>query len=265
MTLVDAHAHLDDDRFAGDVEEVISRAIDVGVEAIVTAGTDYRTSQAAVELAERFEIVWAAVGIHPNETVHAESWHVDEIRRLSSHPKVVAIGEIGLDYYRDHSPKPVQHRFFELQLRLAKEIGLPVCIHARDAYADVLRFIEDAGKSPGDLGGMLHCFAGTLADARRALDLGFQISIGGPVTYPNAGALSAVVRELPLDRLLTETDCPYLAPQSYRGKRNEPARVVEVAARIAELTGCAVDSVQEATANNARSLFRYGTPGESLK
>jgi TatD DNase family protein len=178
---------------------------------------------------------------------------------------VVAIGEIGLDYYRDHSPKSTQHRFFQLQLQLARETGLPVCIHARDACADVLRYIEEARKAPGTLTGMLHCFAGTLDEARRVIDFGMQISIGGPVTYPNAGSLAAVVAAIPLERLLTETDCPYLPPQSIRGKRNEPVGVTEVAARIAELTGIALDSVREATANNARSLFRIGTPWESLK
>lgn len=265
MTLVDAHAHLDDDKFAADLDEVVERAREAGIGAIITAGTDFHSSQTSVELAERFDIVWAAVGIHPNETTAAEDWHLDEIRRLTGHPKVVAVGEIGLDYYRDHSPKAVQHRFFEMQLQLAMETGLPVCIHARDAYQDVLRFLRDTGQAPGKLTGMLHCFAGTLEEARAAIDLGFKISIGGPLTYPNAVALGETVASLSLENLLTETDCPYLAPQSHRGKRNEPARMTAVAAKIAELTGSAVDSVWEATASNATTLFRIGSPRESLK
>ncbi|MCS6800409.1 MAG: TatD family hydrolase [Chloroflexota bacterium] len=252
---VDAHAHLDDAQY-DDVAAVIRRAEQGGVRAIVSCGVDIASSRAAVALAEQFPIVWAAVGIHPNETARARADDLDELRRLAAHPKVVAIGEIGLDYYRDWAPREVQQRWFEQQLDLAAELGLPVCIHARDAYPAVLATLR-AWRERGAASqrGMLHCFSGTLAEAAEGVALGMAISIAGPVTYPKATALAEVVRAVPLDRLLTETDAPYLAPQAIRGKRNEPAWVAEVAARIAELKDAPLEEVAACTATTARRLF----------
>lgn len=252
---VDAHAHLDDAQY-DDVAAVVRRAEAAGVDAIVSCGVDVASSRATVALAERFSIVWAAVGIHPNETVRAQPGDRDELRQLAAHPKVVAIGEIGLDYYRDWAPREVQQRWFEWQLDLAAELDLPVCIHARDAYPAVLatlRAWRDRGASSRP--GMLHCFAGTPADAAEGLALGLLISIAGPITYPKATTLAQVVQTVPLDRLLIETDAPYLAPQAIRGKRNEPAWVAEVAARIAELKDAPLEEVAACTATTARRLF----------
>jgi TatD DNase family protein len=252
---VDAHAHLDDAQY-DDVAEVVARAERAGVKAIVSCGVDVTSSRATVALAERFPIVWAAVGIHPNETARAQRGDLAELRRLAAHPKVVAIGEIGLDFYREWSPRETQQWWFEAQLDLAAELDRPVCIHARDAYSTVLaalRAWRERGASSRP--GMLHCFAGTAEQAEYGVEMGMVISIAGPVTYPKAAHLAEVVRLLPLDRLLIETDAPYLAPQAMRGKRNEPAWVAEVATRIAELKDLPLEEVAACTATTARRLF----------
>jgi TatD DNase family protein len=255
--LIDAHAHLDDEQFAGAVDAIVERAEASGIGAIVTCGVDVASSRRAIALAERFPIVWAAVGVHPNDTASAGDGALDTLRELARHPKVVAIGEIGLDYYRDWSPKEIQRRFFAAQLDLATDLDLPVCIHARNAERDVLdglRAWRERGASSRP--GMLHCFAGTVEDAREGIELGMLISIAGPLTYPNAAGLVEVVRAIPLDRLLTETDSPYLAPQSIRGKRNDPSRVADVATRIAELKEAPLAEVAACTATTARRLFK---------
>ncbi|GIW08702.1 MAG: hypothetical protein KatS3mg060_3507 [Dehalococcoidia bacterium] len=253
--LVDAHAHLDDAQY-DDVAAVVERAAEAGVGAIISCGVDVASSRATLALAERFPIVWAAVGIHPNETARAEPGDLAELRRLAAHPKVVAIGEIGLDFYRDWSPPATQERWFVAQLDLAAELDRPVCIHARDAYPAVLAALRDwRERGASSRPGMVHCFAGTLEQATEAIALGMCLSIAGPVTYPKSARLAEVVRAVPLDRLLTETDAPYLAPQSVRGKRNEPAWVAEVAARIAELKDTPLQEVAACTATTARRLF----------
>jgi TatD DNase family protein len=249
--LIDAHCHLDDEAFANDLDAVIARAVEAGVSAMVTAGADVASSRAAVALTEKYESVYAAVGIHPH---HAETFGDDtqsEIRALAQHPRVVAIGEIGLDFhYADGAPRAVQERNFEAHLDLARELDLPVVIHDRDAHAAIM---ETLARRSGAPRGMLHCFSGDLEMARQAIGLGYFISFAGNVTFRNARDLDAVAQQLPLDHLLVETDAPYLSPR--RGRRNEPANVVLVAERIAELHQVETRVVEETTWHNSETLF----------
>ncbi len=249
--LIDAHCHLDDEAFANDLDAVIGRAVEAGVSAMVTAGADVASSRAAVALAEKYESVYAAVGVHPH---HAETFGDDtlsEIRALAQHPRVVAIGEIGLDFhYADGAPRAVQERSFQAHLDLARELDLPVVIHDRDAHAAIM---ETLARPIGAPRGMLHCFSGDLEMARQAIGLGYFISFAGNVTFRNARDLGAVAGQLPLDHLLVETDAPYLSPR--RGRRNEPANVVLVAERIAELHQVETRVVEETTWQHSETLF----------
>jgi TatD DNase family protein len=260
LTLIDTHAHLDSHKFDTDREAVLDRAKEAGVDALISVGADLASSQRAVALAEGHDAIYATVGIHPHEAKTLDGEALAELRELAQRPKVVAVGEIGLDFYRDLSPRNVQRRAFQAQLGWAAKLGRPVVIHDRDAHSEVLEILADwAGglrHSPldGRLG-VLHTFSGDLAMAERAIELGFYISISGPVTYQNARQLPDIVRALPLDRLLVETDCPYLAPHPNRGKRNEPAFVQWVAKRIAELRNSSFDEVATATTANAQRLF----------
>ncbi len=254
--LIDSHCHLDAKRFNDDRAATLARAREAGVERMVTIGCDVANSVRALGLAATHPDIFATAGVHPHEAAEAQEGFVDELRALAAHDKCVAIGECGLDYYYDHSPREVQQRVFAAQIGLAQELGLPLVIHVRDAWDDCLRLLKegtDAGseRSPG----VIHCFSGTLAQAEASLELGFFISIPGIVTFSNPGELPEVVRRVPLDRLLVETDSPYLAPKPYRGKRNEPAYVAHVAACVAQLRGESVASIIEATGDNARRLF----------
>ena len=260
MTLIDTHAHLDFAKFDTDRPAVIERATAAGVAAIVNVGADLPSSRRAVQLAEQYDAVYAAVGIHPHDAKKLDGATLGELRELAKRPKVVAVGEIGLDFYRDLSPRDVQRRAFQAQLAWAAKLGKPVIIHDRDAHNDIMEILSDwaAGlKSSPLIGrlGVLHTFSGDLSMAERAMELGFYISISGPVTYKNARQLPNLVEVLPLDRLLVETDCPFLAPHPHRGRRNEPAYVRLVAERIGELKGIAFDDVAMATTGNARRLF----------
>jgi TatD DNase family protein len=260
LRLIDTHAHLDFDRFNADRPQVIDRARAAGVAAIVTIGTDLASSQAAVDLAGRYDDVYAAVGQHPHDAKRLDGTALAGLRELAGQPKVVAVGEIGLDFYRDLSPRDVQRRAFQAQLAWAARLGKPVVIHDRDAHDEVLAILRDwaAGLAHSPLAGrlgVLHTFSGDRAMAEQAIELGFYLSISGPVTYHNARQLPEVVRALPLDRLLVETDCPFLAPHPHRGKRNEPAYVRLVAERIAEIKGLAPAEVAETTTANAVRLF----------
>ena len=260
LTLVDTHAHLDFSKFDADRTAVIERARAAGVAAIVNVGTDLHSSRLAVELAEQYGSVYAAVGMHPHGAKGLDGATLAGLRELAQKPRVVAVGEIGLDYYRDLSPRDVQRRAFRAQLAWAAKLGKPVIIHDRDAHDEVLSALTKwaAGLGNSTLAGrrgVLHTFSGDLEMAKRAIDLGFYISISGPVTYRNPRQLPDVVRALPLDRLLVETDCPYLAPEPYRGKRNEPAYTRLVAERMAELKGIPFDELARATTANARRLF----------
>jgi TatD DNase family protein len=252
--LFDTHAHLHFPEFAGDLDAVLGRARAAGVRRMVTIGTDVATSRAAVALAAREPDVWAAVGIHPHEATSADDTALVEIERLASAARVVAIGETGLDFFRNLSPREAQLRAFRAQLALARRAGKPVLVHCRDAHEETLSLL--AAEGARGRGGIMHCFSGDLAIARRCLDLGLLISLAGPVTYPKPGALPEVARMIPSDRLVVETDSPYLPPQPYRGKRNEPAYVAITAARVAELRGEPLTDLAARMSENARTLFR---------
>jgi len=248
--LIDSHAHLDSSKFDGGREAAIERAREAGVVAILNVGGDLASSRAAVALAERNDFIYAAVGVHPHDATTVTPAVLDELRALSRHPKVVAIGEIGLDYYRDLSPRPVQRRAFAEQLALAAELELPVVIHSREALDDVLAALRGWEGS-----GVLHSYSGGPEWLGEVLELGFSIGISGPVTFPKAEPLRAAAAAVPLERLLVETDCPYLTPVPYRGRRNEPAYVRYVAQAVARARGMEAEPLARATADNARRLF----------
>ncbi len=252
MILVDTHAHLDDARFEGQLADILSRAQEAQVRAIITVGADLDSSRAAVALAEQYPQVYAAVGIHPHEAARVVDNDLRELTRLGEHPKVVAIGETGLDFYRNLSPRDSQQDVFVAQLRLAMDMGKPVVIHDRDAHAETLAILKELAQ---DWRGVLHCFSAGYEMAIEALELGFDLSFAGPVTFQNARELHALVPRLPLERLLIETDCPWLAPHPHRGKRNEPAYVRLVAAKIAALHKVPLQRVAAITTANAEQLF----------
>jgi TatD DNase family protein len=254
--LLDSHAHLDDSDFNADREAVIERARAAGLRYLLTVGggTGPDNLEAPVALAERHDWIYATVGVHPHDARHFAERHAEQIRQLAQHPRVVGMGEIGLDYYRDHSPREIPKRVLIRQLELAREAKLPVVIHCRQAWSDLREIIQAHWKSSG-LGGILHCFSGSRQDALKFLDWGFQISFAGNVTYKKAENLREMAREIPLDRLLTETDCPYLAPVPYRGKRNEPAFVIEVARTLAALRHLSADELGEIVVRNFERLF----------
>lgn len=251
--LFDTHVHLNAEQFEEDLEEVIGRAQAEGVSHMVVVGFDRPTITKAMELAEAYDFIFACVGWHPVDAIDMTDEDLAWIEELAAHPKVVAIGEMGLDYHWDKSPKDVQKDVFRRQIRLAKKVKLPIVIHNRDATADVVEILREEGA--GEVGGIMHCYSGSVEVAKECLDMNFYISLGGPVTFKNAKKPKEVAEEIPLEKLLIETDCPYLAPHPYRGKRNEPAYVKLVAEQIAELKGLAFKEVAEATTENAKRLF----------
>lgn len=252
--LVDTHAHLVDGRFDRDRQEVLERARAAGVALIVNVGYDLESSRKSVALAGEFACVYAAVGVHPHDAAQAPPGYLEELRRLAKGEKVVAVGETGLDYYRNLSPGEVQKKVFREHLALARELDLPVIIHDRDAHEDVLGILKKDG--PGRAGGVLHCFSGDWEMARVCLEMGFFISVSGVVTYPKSSLLKEIAARVPAERLLVETDCPYLAPEPWRGRRNEPAYVRSVVECVAGLRGMSAGELALITAQNARSLFR---------
>jgi len=251
--LIDTHAHLQWPDFDKDREQVIKKAFAAGVSTIVNIGYDLNASRQAVQIANDHEGVYAVVGVHPHNAKTVEVDVLEKLRELAHGAKVVAIGEIGLDYYRDLSPRGRQKEAFEQQIRLAKELDLPVVVHDREAHADVLEVIRNVGK---DINGVLHCFSGSLEMAEEAIELGYLISIAGPVTFPNARRLHQVVERVPEESIVLETDCPWLAPRSRRGGRNEPAFILETARKVAELKGMQAHKLVRITSQNARRLFR---------
>jgi len=254
--LIDTHAHLEMREFNDDREDVIKRAREAGVEYIVTIGTTVESSRDAVLLADKYDFIYAAIGIHPHEVKDILHPAYDIIRHFAKHKKVVAYGEIGLDYHYEHSPRADQKRKFRDMLREARQLDLPVIIHDREAHEDTLRIISEEW-SP-DLGGVMHCFSGDAAMAKKVIEMGFSISIAGPVTFPKAESLREVVKQVPIEHLLIETDSPYLAPQPMRGKRNEPAFVRHTAEMIAQVKGLTFDDVGRITSFNAMQLFGIG-------
>lgn len=253
-SLIDSHCHLDGERFAQDRPAVIERARAAGVELMVAIGTGEGPPdlEAGIRLAEAYPFIYATVGVHPHEAakVTEETWPA--LVALTAHPKCVAVGEIGLDYHYDFSPRDVQQQVFVRQMEIARAAGQPIIIHTREAWADTVALIR-AHWAP-ELGGIFHCFSGGPAEAQEALDLGFHVSFSGIVTFPKATEIHEAARMVPADRILVETDSPYLAPIPYRGKRNEPAYVVETAKRVAELRGVSFEALAEQTSENWRRL-----------
>lgn len=252
--LVDSHAHLMDSAFAGDLPAVLDRAAKAGVVAMICVGYDEETSVAAVELADRHPELLATVGIHPNAAGAAGPRAFQRIEQLARHPRVVGIGETGLDNYRKRTPPAAQQESFRRHLDLAAERGLPVIVHNREADAEVGAILREWATATGG-SGLLHCFAGDDAMLDAGLEAGFTVSFAGPVTYKNAGALVGRARRVPLERLVVETDSPYLPPHPHRGQRNEPAHLRITATRLAELHGLPVERIEQATTDNAVRVF----------
>jgi TatD DNase family protein len=267
--LIDCHAHLHDETFDADRFEVIERAAEAGVAAIVTAGTDVSTSIAAVMLAEHESRVYATTGIHPHEAAAARPGDLDRLSEIAASERVVAIGEIGLDYHFDHSPRDVQRQWMADQLAMADRLMLPVVIHSRDADEDTFAILQDwaAGRKAAGMPapyGLMHCYSYGAKRSGDYLDLGLMISIPGIVTYPKADAVQLTATTVPFDSLVVETDCPYLAPQTRRGRRNEPALVVETAKMVARLRGLSFNELADQSSHNARRLFGLPTRRASL-
>lgn len=252
--LIDTHTHINAEQFNEDVEATIERARAAGVSPMLVVGFDNPTITRAIELAETYEDIYAIVGWHPVDAVECTEADLARIETLMGHPKVMALGEIGLDYHWDKSPKDVQQRVFRQQIAIAKRTNMPIVIHNREATADVLDILEE--EHAEDVGGVFHSYSMSVELLERCLRLNFYISLGGPVTFKNAKIPKAVAQHVPLDRLLVETDCPYLTPTPFRGKRNEPAYVTYVAEEIASLRDMSYDALAEATTANAKRLFR---------
>jgi TatD DNase family protein len=252
VNLVDSHCHLDDSKFDADRDDVIARAQAAGVNLMLAIGTGSGPPdlEAAVRLADRYPFLFASIGVHPHDASKASDETIQQLRRLASHRKVVAVGEIGLDYHYDFSPRPVQRTIFIQQLELARETSKPVIIHTREAWDDTLRILRQNWRGQG----IMHCFTGDAEQARHSLQLGFYLSFGGVITFPKADDIREAARITPDDRLLVETDCPYLAPVPHRGKRNEPAFVVETVRRLAEIRGVTPEYIAEVTSRNFETL-----------
>ena len=250
--LADSHAHIDDERFDRDRDQVIERAAAAGVALSVNIGADMASSARSIALSEKYRCVYAAVGMHPHDAKEMREQDYIQLERWTTHPRVVAIGEIGLDYHYDLSPRPIQKEVFLRQLDIARKTGKPFIIHEREAHADTLDIVRNAARG---LNGVFHCFSGSVETARTYLDMGFYISVAGPVTFPKSIKTKEVAKFVPLDRLLVETDSPYLTPEPYRGKRNEPAYVRIVAEDIAGLRNISLEELAEATSRNLRKLF----------
>jgi len=252
--LFETHTHLNDEQFDADREEVIKRAEDAGISYILNIGYNRKTIPSSIQLAETYPFFYTSVGWHPQDAISCTEKDIVWLRSLTSHDKVVAIGEIGLDYYWDTSPKEIQHDVFRQQIQLAKEVKLPIIIHNRDADDDVIRILKE--EHAEDVGGVMHCFSSDVAFMQECISLNFSIGIGGPVTFKNRPVLKEVAKEVPLDRLLLETDSPYLAPHPYRGKRNETAYVRLIAEEIAKLREMGLEELAEVTTKNAKKLFQ---------
>ena len=255
--LIDSHAHLEMKEFDRDREEVIKRAMQAGVDFIVSVGTNLALSKKAVALAEKHENIYATVGVHPHDVAKTDKSTYEVLKELAHKPKVVAYGEIGLDFFRNISPQEKQIELFGRQLELAKELQLPVIIHDRDAHEQTLRMVSNSSVCRG----VFHCFSGDYDMAKQCIDLGFYISVPGVVTYDKAKTIQDVARRVPLSSLLLETDAPYLAPIPQRGKRNEPSFIIHTAKKVAELKGLSLEEVAQITTQNAKSLFHIETSG----
>lgn len=253
MNLFDTHCHLMDDQFDNDLDDVIVKARETGVSHMVIPAVDVQSAHRAIAIAENYEGVYAAVGIHPEAAKDVPDVDFALMEQLAEHEKVVAIGEIGLDYYWDAAPRPEQQEVMRRQIEIAKRVNLPVIIHNRESTADVLTVLKESGAS--EVGGIMHCFNESLEVAKVCLDMSFYISFGGPVTFKRADDVREVAANIPADRLLVETDSPYLSPHPYRGKRNEPMRVQIVAQKVADVRSESLEAIAETTMQNAMRIF----------
>lgn len=252
--LFDTHAHLYDEQFTAELDQIFSRMTAAGVNRVMCVGFDVNSSRQAVIMAESHSGVAAAVGVHPHDADNAAPDYLSQLADMTGHPRVAAVGEIGLDYYRDLSPRPVQQRVFREQLALVRELEMPVIIHARDAFGDLMDILRRDGISQA--GGVIHCFSGSWEVAKEAMGMGLYISLAGPVTYKKAPRLQEIAVRVPKERLLIETDCPFLTPEPYRGRRNEPSYVRYVAQHIATLRDITLEELAQLTTDNAKKLFR---------
>ncbi|MEK8196011.1 MULTISPECIES: TatD family hydrolase [Lysinibacillus] len=250
---IDSHVHLNADQYDEDLQAVIDRALEAKVEKMVVIGFDRKTIERTMQLIEQYDFVYGVIGWHPVDAIDCTQEDLEWIEKLASHPKIVGIGETGLDYYWDKSPKDVQQALFRKQIHLAQKIGLPIIIHNRDATGDVVRILRE--ENAASVGGVMHCFSGSVETARECIAMNFMISLGGPVTFKNARLPKEVATEIPLEHLMIETDAPYLAPHPHRGKRNEPAFVPLVAEEIARLKGLTIEEIGQATTDNAKKFF----------
>ncbi|RJP59662.1 MAG: TatD family deoxyribonuclease [Deltaproteobacteria bacterium] len=251
--LVDSHAHLDLPEFDDDRSEVIKRAKESGIDYILNIGINSESCSKAIKLADSYDFIYASIGIHPHDAKDVDENTYAVLKSLANNKKVLAFGEIGLDFYRNLSPKGIQIKRFREQINLANELKLPVIIHNRDAHKETLKILKEEGAK--NLGGIIHCFSGNYSMAKSCIDMGFYISIPGTITFPKAGELQEIVKKLPLSKIMIETDCPFLTPVPYRGKRNEPSFVRYVAEKIASLKDTSLEEVAEITSQNFRSLF----------
>ena len=250
--LIDSHAHLEMREFDADRNQVIDRALRVGVDLIVTIGTSLADSRKAAEIASRYPCVYAAIGVHPHEVKDIDPHTYDSLNKLATHDKVIAFGEIGLDFFRNLSPRDIQLKRFSEQLEIAHELNLPIIVHDRDAHKETLDLLR---KWPGERKGVIHCFSGDYKMAQECIDMGFYISVTGAVTFKKSEVISEVVRKIPLERILIETDAPFITPEPHRGKRNEPSYVIFTARKIAELKGVTMEEVGRITSKNTRQIF----------
>ena len=261
LEIVDTHAHLGYPEFAAELPEIIQRATDAGVTRIITIGVDLPRSEQAIALAERFEGVYAAVGVHPTEAEKAPADITDVLRKFAAHPKVVAIGETGYDFHHAPVNKDRQREIFQQHLTVATECNLAVIIHQRDSFAETvaeLKAFEKPASAGKPLRGVFHCFGGSVEEAKAVLDLGFLISFTGILTFKNAESVRAAAKAIPLEKIMVETDCPYLAPHPHRGKRCEPAHTRLTAEKLAEVKGVSLEEVARVTSANAKQLFGVG-------
>ncbi|KUF32191.1 MULTISPECIES: TatD family hydrolase [Lysinibacillus] len=250
---IDTHVHLNADQYEEDLQEVIDRALEARVEKMVVIGFDRKTINRTMQLIEQYDFVYGVIGWHPVDAIDCTQQDLDWIEELAAHPKIVGIGETGLDYYWDKSPKEVQQALFRKQIQLAQKLGLPIIIHNRDATGDVVQILRE--ENAASIGGVMHCFSGSVETARECIAMNFMISLGGPVTFKNARLPKEVATEIPLEHLMIETDAPYLAPHPHRGKRNEPSFVPLVAEEIARLKGLTIEEIAQATTANAKKFF----------
>ena len=257
--IIDSHAHLDYPQFADELPQIIARAGDAGVERIISIGVKLSTADAPRKIAESYDNVWFSVGVHPHEAGReADACNLDAFLGLAIHPKCVAIGEAGLDYFYDHAPRDLQAQSFRTQIEAARQLDLPIIVHARDADSDMADIIEDEMKK-GAFRGVLHCFSSGAALAKRAVDVGFYVSFSGILTFNKSDELRAIAAEIPADRLLVETDAPFLAPMPHRGKTNEPAYTAHTLARLADVRGQTIDNMAVQTYENTLRLFNRMT------